>query len=129
MSIVAFQQAAEHLIRTYGGAATLTTYTEGSELNGEVIGQVEKVWDVTLAVFDYPQVGAGDKANFNTLIQEGDIQAFMLPVSITCREEYPDIKPNSSLVTIGKTTWRVMNTKVVSPNSQDKIIHDLHLRK
>ena len=127
--IAQFQQEAVYMVNTFGGDATLITYTEGTELNGEVVGQKEKIYPVKAALFDYPQVGAGDKANFNTMIQEGDIEAFVLPVSVISPELPPNIKPNSSLLVVNGVTWRIMNTKKLAPNSVDIIVHDLHLRK
>lgn len=128
MSIAKFQSIAIKAVNRWGGAGILTTSTEATENNGEVIGGVTTSYNVKVATFDYPQSGAGEKSNFNTVILEGDIQAFVIPLD-TITSTLIEVTANNSTIEIEGVVWRVMNKKAISPNKVDIAVYDLHLRK
>lgn len=128
MSIAKFQAIAIKAVNRWGGAGIIRTSTEATENNGEVVGGVTTSYNVKVATFEYPQNGAGEKSNFNTLILEGDIQAFVLPTD-TLTNTLIEVSANNSTIEISGVVWRVVNKKVIAPNSVDIAVYDLHLRK
>lgn len=124
-----FDRTVMQMMRDFGGVGQLKIFSDGVYTDGELV-KTESVYDVNVILLDYPQVGAGDKSNFNTLILEGDKQCFVQPRN---KEAFyltqPDIKANRDTVVIGTTEWKIMNYKELNTSGSEITVFDLHLRK
>ena len=129
MSISTFDGVVSRMMSVYGGAATLKTYSEGEYIDGENIVQ-EIPFPVKVLLNEYPQSGAGDKQEFNTLILAGDKQCFMQPVEKSSINVIaPDVKANRDKLQVGTTEWKILNVKEVNPSGANNVLYELHIRK
>lgn len=125
-----FDSAVSNLLNRHGGLGTLKIITDGVYSDGEILGSTTVNYNVQIAIFDYPQASAGDKANFGTLILEGDKMCYMKPVSKDdCDTDEPVIKANRDLLQIGSTVWKILTVKEINPSGANPICYELHLRK
>lgn len=124
-----FDRTVIQMMRDFGGIAKLRIFSDGVYVDGEVVS-THIDYDVQMVMLDYPQVGAGDKSNFNTMILEGDKQCLIQPRN---KEAFylsqPDIKANRDTVIVGTTEWKIMNYKEVNTSGNEVTLFDLHLRK
>ena len=129
MSIGTFDGVVSRMMASYGGSATLKTYSEGEYVDGENIVQ-EFPFSVKVLINEYPQSGAGDKQEFNTLILSGDKQCFMQPVEKSgINIIAPEVKANRDKLQVGTTEWKILNVKEVNPSGTNNVLYELHLRK
>lgn len=124
-----FDRVVLQMMKDFGGTGQLKVFSEGVYNDGEFT-RTETLYDVSLILLDYPQIGSGDKSNFNTLILEGDKQCYVQPRN---KEAFyltqPEIKANRDTVVIGTTEWKIMNYKELNTSGSDISVFDLHLRK
>jgi len=124
-----FDRVVLQMMKDFGGTGQLKVFSEGVYNDGEFT-RTETLYDVSLILLDYPQIGSGDKSNFNTLILEGDKQCYVQPRN---KEAFyltqPEIKANRDTVVIGTTEWKIMNYKELNTSGSDITVFDLHLRK
>ena len=124
-----FDRTIFQMMRDFGGVGKLRVITSQDYVDGEVIKTI-KEYEVNVILLDYPQVGAGDKSNFNTLILEGDKQCYVQPRN---KEAYyfdnPDIQANRDTVVIGNVEWKIQNYKDLNTSGSESTLLDLHLRK
>ena len=129
MSISTFDGVVARMMSVYGGAATLKTYSEGEYVDGENIVQ-EFPFSVKVLINEYPQSGAGDKQEFNTLILAGDKQCFMQPVDKSNKDDVqPVVKANRDVIVINNTEWKILALKEINPSGVNTILFDMHLRR
>lgn len=124
-----FDRIVVSMMRDFGGVGTLRVYTDGIYTDGELT-RTETDYPVNIILLEYPQVGAGDKSNFNTLILEGDKQCYVQPRD---KEAFyltqPELKANRDTLVVGNTEWKIMNYKEVNTSGTEITLFDLHLRK
>jgi hypothetical protein len=124
-----FDRVVISMMRDFGGVGTLRVISGEQYVDGEVTKTV-KDYEVNVVLLDYPQVGAGDKQNFNTLILEGDKQCYVQPRD---KQAYyldqPELKANRDTVLIGGIEWKIQNFKDLNTSGNDSVLLDLHLRK
>lgn len=129
MSIGTFDGVVARMMASYGGTATLKTYSEGTYVDGENIVQ-ESTVSARVLLNEYPQSGAGDKSEFNTLILAGDKQCFMQPIEKSgINIVAPELKANRDKLQVGNTEWKILNVKEVNPSGSNNVLYELHLRK
>lgn len=116
-------------MREFGGSGVVRIFSEPVEVDGEVT-HTSKDYPVTMVIMDYPQVGAGIKSNFGTLIEEGDKQCFIQPREKS-NPNYSklDLKQNRDMVVVDGVEWKIVNFKDTNPAMNDSILLELHLRK
>lgn len=124
-----FDRVVLQMMKDFGGTGQLKVFSEGVYNDGEFT-RTETLYDVSLILLDYSQIGSGEKSNFNTLILEGDKQCYVQPRN---KEAFyltqPEIKANRDTVVIGTTEWKIMNYKELNTSGSDITVFDLHLRK
>jgi hypothetical protein len=126
---VDFDRTVIQMMRDFGGVGTLRVRSDGTYVDGEVV-QTTTDYPVNIIMLDYPQVGAGDKANFNTTILEGDKQCYIQPRDKEVfHQPQPQIKANRDTMVIAGTEWKIMNHKDLNTSSAESVLIDLHLRK
>ena len=124
-----FDSTVNRLLNRFGGKGVLTIYSDGTYSDGEITKTATN-YDVTLAIFDYPQSMAGDKSNFGSLILEGDKQCYMQPVEKADPDaDSINIKANRDVIKIGNVEWKILTLKEINPSGVNTIVYELHLRK
>lgn len=124
-----FDSVVSNMIGSFGGTAILKIKSDGTYSDGEYSSSIVN-YNVNIAVTDYPQNGAGEKSNFNTLILEGDKQCFVQPPNkYDSTVINPTIRANQDTIKIGNTEWKILNVKEINPSSVNVIVYELHLRK
>lgn len=126
-----FDLLAARMMSRYGGSATLLIETSGGTYqDGEWVpsGNIQK--SVRIAIDEYPQMSAGDKSNFNSLILEGDKKCFMIPIHKSNPNDLPyEVQANKDKLLINSVEWKIMGAKQVNPSGSDCVLWELHLRK
>jgi len=124
-----FDGVVANMMSMFGGLATLKTYSDGTYIDGENIVD-EFLFDVKVLLTEYPQMGAGEKQEFNTLILAGDKQCFMQPIEKTGSGLVPpEVKANIDKIQVGNTEYKIMNMKEVNPSGTNNVLYELHLRR
>lgn len=119
------------MMSRYGGSATLLIPTEGGVYqDGEFTPAATIQKSVRIALDEYPQMSAGDKANFNSLILEGDKRCLMIPINKANPNELPyEVRANKDSLVINGVEWTIQGAKQVNPSGSDCVLWELHLRK
>jgi len=124
-----FDRTVMQMMRDFGGVGQLRVYTESTYVDGEMVS-THADYDVNMVMLDYPQMGAGDKSDFNTMILEGDKQCLVQPRN---KQSYtltqPDVKANRDIMIVNGVQWKIMNYKEVNTSGSESILIELHLRK
>lgn len=124
-----FDGVVVRMMARFGGIGILHVNSAPIYVDGESTS-VRLDYELNTLIFDYPQNGAGDKANFNTSILEGDVQCFAQPLnkkqSVLVQ---PIVQANRDTITLGITEWKILNVKQLNPSGSDNVLYEFHLRK
>ena len=124
-----FDAVVVRMMARFGGLGTLHISSAPVYVDGEATSG-RSDYEVNTITLDYPQNGAGDKANFNTSILEGDVQCYVQPLdkknSVLIQ---PTLQANRDTITLGNTEWKILNVKQINPSGINNVLYELHLRK
>ena len=124
-----FDGVVTRMMARFGGIGTLHISSSPVYVDGESV-ETTSDYEVNILIFDYPQNGAGDKANFNTSILEGDVQCYVQPLNKQSPPStQPTLQANRDTITLGTTEWKILNVKQLNPSAINNVIYELHLRK
>lgn len=125
----AFKRVVENMMNRYGGTATIITRKEGTynPQTSEYTQPTEIRYTVKAIVMDLTLQSNGMQVAPNSLIQAGDKQVFIQPISngITL----PSLIAGKDIVRIGSDDWNIVTIKQVNPSGTNNALLELYVRK
>lgn len=79
---------------------------------------------VKCVLLDYSATQSGQSTYNNTIIQQGDKQAYVDGNALATK-----ISPAGDTLTVGSDVWRIVNVKEYNPSNSFSILYELTLRK
>lgn len=120
-----FHSTAAELIRDFGTAAKLVKQPTGdyNTATGTVDG-VEQEINVELILLDLTLQSNGLSVKYNTLVEAGDKEAYVLPNRVT-----PFTIGPSDRIRVGGIEYKVVTMKEINPTATEPVVFTLYLRK
>lgn len=123
-----FKRVVHNMLSRYGGTATVVVSTQGTyDVNASQYTTVQTSYPVMAVAFDLVLKNNGSKDMTDTLIQEGDKQIFIQPISNS--NPLPELNPATDVVTMGGKSWKIVTIKDLNPTLADSVLLELFVRK
>lgn len=124
-----FTRMVQNMMSRFGGEARVLIRAENGTYDASSSEYVvtEQSYIVKAAVFDFTLKNSGIQSEPNSLIQAGDKQVFVQPISDGL--PLPKIKPNRDAIKLGNEVWKITTLKEINPSYNDPILLELYVRK
>lgn len=129
-----FDELVSSFMDDFSTVATLIIQDDSSAVydpaTGSLGGAVITNYSVNAIFLDYSLQRYGQQDQQGTLIQSGDKQCFLQPISksnptITS----PVIQPNKDRISVAGKVYKIASLKQVNPTMQNSIVYELHLKE
>lgn len=114
------------MMARYGGPATLLSVGPAvyNPATSESVPS-ETSYEVTAMVFDYTLQSNGTQTEKNTLIQTGDKQVFIKPLSAPAPTTF---SPEKDFLILGGKRYRIITYKELNPSQSSNLLIELFVR-